>query len=130
MPPEMEPFVIAIVLALAGAWLIALTVILRVGERGQRIWAWCFSVLIVGGALGFSALVVLDVTRPARAVTGTVQSVGDLAEPRGLASDVVVIDGRPYGVRRADLQKLQVGEHIRGQAGALFDFLQRVETLP
>ena len=130
MPPEAEPFLVAVVLALAAAWAAALRVMLRIGSRGQPIGACGASALVVGGALGFCALVVLDATRPPRAITGTVESVGDPGESRGLASDVVVIDGRTYGVRRRDLEKLQVGEKVRGQTGALFDFLQRVDAAP
>ena len=130
MPREMEPFVIVVVLALAAAWVAALGVILRAGERGQRIWTWCFSVAVIGAALGFSTLIALDAFTPPRTVTGTVQAVGDAADTHNDASSTVVVNGRTYALRRGDLEKLQVGERIRGQAGAVFDFLQRVEPLP
>jgi hypothetical protein len=130
MPREMEPFVIAVVLVLTAAWAAALGVILRAGERGQRVWTWCFSLAVIGAALGFSALIVLDAVRPPRTITGTVQSMGDAGDAGNDASYTVVVNGRTYALRRADLQKLQVGERIRAEAGAVFNFLQRVEPLP
>jgi hypothetical protein len=94
------------------------------------VWTWCFSAAVTAAALGFSTLIVLDMVRPQRTITGRVQSVGDPGDVRTDASYMVVVDGESYALRRGDLQKLQVGERIRAEMGAVFNFLQRVEPAP
>jgi hypothetical protein len=128
MPREIEPFVLAIVVALAVAWIVAVRVILRVGEKGQKIWVWVVTVCGAAVACGFAAMIVADLVEPPRTITGTVQSLGDVTDRNTSPAYSVVVSGTTYGIRRTDYQKLQIGERIRGQAGATFNFLQRVEV--
>ena len=129
MPREIEPFVLAIVLALASAWLVSVRVILRVGEKGQKIWVWLVTLCGAAAAFGFTAMIVMDLVGPPRTITGTVQSLGDSTDRKSVPAYKVVVGGTTYGVRQTDYEKLQVGERVRGQAGATFNFLQRVEVL-
>jgi hypothetical protein len=134
MPPEVEPFVLAVVVALASAWIVAFRVIVRVGEKGQNAWVSLVTVMVVTAALGFSALVARDLLGRPRTITGTVQSLGNAveraADRKKLPAYKVVVNGTTYWARRADYERLQVGERIRGQAGASFNFLRRVDVLP
>jgi len=129
MPREIEPFVLAIVLALASAWLVSVRVILKVGEKGQKIWVWLVTLCGGAAAVGFAAMIVMDLVEPPRTITGTVQSLGDSTDRKSVPVYKVVVGGATYGVRQADYEKLQVGERVRGQAGATFNFLQRVEVV-
>jgi hypothetical protein len=129
MPHEIEPFVLAVVMALAAAWLVAVRVILRVGEHGQKIWVWLVTLCGAAAACGFAAMIVADLVEPPRTITGTVQSLGDTTDRKTVSAYRVVIGGTSYGIRRTDYEKLQIGERIRGQAGATFNFLQRVEVV-
>jgi hypothetical protein len=129
MPYEIEPFVLAVVVALASAWLIAVRVILRVGERGQRVWVWLVTLAVGIAAGGFGAMIVADLVEPPRTITGMIQSLGDFRDRKNAPAYSVVVNGTTYWVRQTDYGKLQVGERIRGQAGAAFNFLRRVEVL-
>jgi len=128
MPREIEPFVLAIVVALAVAWVVAVRVILRIGDKGQKIWVWLVTLCGAAAALGFVSMIVADLVAPPRTITGTVQSLGDVTDRKTVPVYSVVVSGTTYGIRRTDYQKLQIGERIRGQAGAAFNFLQRVEV--
>lgn len=130
MPPEVEPFVLVVVLALASAWVFAFRVILRVGEPRQKIWLSLVTVLVVVAAIGFVALITMDLFGRPRTVTGTVQSLAGAADRKNVPTYSIVVDGTTYGLRRSDYEKLQIGERIRGQAGAAFNFLRRVEVFP
>jgi len=130
MPSEVELFVVAVVLSLAAAWVAAFRVVLRIAQGGQRTWAWLVTVVIVAGALGCAALVAADRFMPPRTITGTVRALGDGPDRNSVLAYTVVLDGRTYWVRRADYSKLQIGERIRGQAGATLNFLDRIEVLP
>ncbi len=130
MPPEVEPFVLAVVVALASAWIFAFRVILRVGEKWQNVWVSLVTVAVVSVALGFGALITTDLVGRPRTITGVVQSLGTVADRTQVPTYKVVVDGTTYWARRADHEKLQVGERIRGQAGARFNFLRRVDPLP
>jgi hypothetical protein len=129
MPHEIEPFVLAVVVALASAWLIAARVILRVGEKRQRVWVWLVTLVVAIAAVGFGAMIVTDLVAPPRMITGMIQSLGDPADRKNVPAYRVVVNGTTYWVRQTDYQKLQVGERIRAQAGATFNFLQRVEVV-
>jgi len=128
MPREIEPFVLAIVVALAAAWIVAVRVILRIGEKRQKIWVWVVTVCGAAAAFGFASMIVADLVAPPRTITGTVQSLGDVTDRKTVPAYRVVVSGTSYGIRRTDYEKLQIGERIRGQAGATFNFLQRVEV--
>jgi glucan phosphoethanolaminetransferase (alkaline phosphatase superfamily) len=129
MPHEIEPFVLAVVVALTSAWLIAVRVILRVSEKWQRVWVWLVTLVVAIAAVGFVAMIVMDLVAPPRMITGMIQSLGDSAERKNVPAYRVVVNGTAYWVRQTDYQKLQVGERIRGQAGATFNFLQRIEVV-
>jgi hypothetical protein len=128
MPREIEPFVLAVVVALAAAWIVAVRVILRIGEKGQKVWVWLVTLCGAAAAFGFAAMIVADLVEPPRTITGTVQSLGDATDRKTVPAYSVVVSGTRYGIRRTDYEKLQIGERIRGQAGATFNFLQRVEA--
>jgi hypothetical protein len=130
MPREAELFVVTVALSLAAAWVAAFRVIVRVAEGPQRIWVWLVTVVIVAGSLGCAALVAADRLMPPRTITGTVRALGDGPDRNAVLAYTVVLDGRTYWVRRADYRRLQIGEHIRGQAGATLNFLDRIEVLP
>jgi hypothetical protein len=129
MPPEVEPFVLAVVIALASAWIFTFRVILKVGEKWQNVWVSLVTVAVVTAALGIAALITTDLVGRPRTITGTVQSLGTVAD-RKVPAYKVVVDGTTYWARRADHEKLQVGERIRGQAGASFNFLRRIDPSP
>lgn len=130
MPPEVEPFVLAVVVALASAWMLAFRTIVRIGEKWQKVWVSLVTVVVVTAAVGFTALLATDLLGRPRTITGTVQSLGDRPDGTSVPAYKVVVDGTTYWTRRADYEKLQVGARVRGQAGAAFNFLRRVETLP
>jgi len=130
MPPEVEPFVLAVVVALASAWIFAFRVILRIGEKWQNVWVSLVTAVVVTAALGIAALITADLLGRPRTISGTVQSLGDATDRMKVPAYKVVVDGTTYWARRGDCEKLQVGERIRGQAGASFNFLRRVEVLP
>jgi hypothetical protein len=130
MPREMEFFIVVVVLSLTAAWVAAFRVILKIAESRQRAWAWFVTALIVGGALGCAALVAADRFMPPRTITGTVRALGDGPDRNSVLAYTVVLDGSTYWVRRADYTKLQIGERIRGQAGAALNFLDRIEVMP
>lgn len=130
MPREMEFFIVMVVLSLTAAWVAAFRVILKIAESRQRAWAWFATALIVGGALGCAALVAADRFMPPRTITGTVRALGDGPDRNSVLAYTVVLDGSTYWVRRADYTKLQIGERIRGQAGAALNFLDRIEVMP
>jgi NO-binding membrane sensor protein with MHYT domain len=129
MPHEIEPFVLAVVVALASAWLIAVRVILRVGEKRQRVWVWLVTLVVAIAAVGFGAMIVTDLVEPPRTITGMIQSLGDFKDRKNVPAYKVVVNGTTYWAKKTDYEKLQVGERIRGQAGATFNFLERVEVL-
>ena len=130
MPPEVEPFVLVVVVALATAWIFAFRVILKVGETRQNVWVSLVTIVVIAAALGFAALVTTDLLGRPRTITGTVQSLGTDTDRKTVPAYKVVVDGTTYWARRADHEKLQVGERIRGQAGASFNFLRRIDPLP
>lgn len=130
MPREVELFVVTVVLSLAAAWVAAFRVILRIAEGRQRIWVWLLTVVIVAGSLGCAALVVADRFMPQRTIIGTVRALGDGPDRNSVLAYTVVLDGHTYWVRRTDYSRLQIGERIRGQAGATLNFLDRIEVLP
>ncbi len=130
MVRELEPFVFAIVVALVSAWIVACRVILRVGERWQKVWVWVATIAVMSAGLGYAALIVTDLFGPPKTVTGAVQSLGTFGDPKSGSAYQVVVNGSSYWVKAADYGKLQIGQRIRGQAGAAFNFLQRVEVLP
>lgn len=130
MPPEVEPFALAVDVALTSAWVFAFRVILRIGEKWQNVWVSLVTVVVVTAGLGFAALITMDLVGRPRTITGTVQSLGNATDQKKAPAYKLVIDGTTYWARRADYEKLQIGERIRGQAGATFNFLRRVEVLP
>jgi hypothetical protein len=130
MPPEVEPFVLAVVVALTSAWIFAFRVILRIGERWQNVWVSLVTVVVVTAALGFAAVITMDLLGRPRTITGTVESLGNATDRKKVSAYKLVVDGTTYWARRADYEKLQIGERIRGKAGAIFNFLRRVEVLP
>lgn len=130
MPREVELFVVAVVVSLAAAWVAASRVVLGIAEGGQRIWVWLVTAVIVGGSLGCAALVAADRLMPPRTITGTVRALGDGPDRTSVLAYTVVLDGGTYWVPRADYSRLQIGERIRGRAGAMLNFLDRIEVLP
>jgi hypothetical protein len=130
MPPEVEPFILAVVVALAAAWVLAFRLILRVGEPRQKFWVSLVTVLVIVAALGFVALITTDLVGRPRTIAGTVQSLGGATDRKNVPTYSIVVNGTTYWLRRTDYEKLQIGERIRGQAGAAFNFLRRVEVLP
>jgi hypothetical protein len=130
MPRELELFILIVVLSLAAAWLAAFCVILEIAERRQRAWVWLVTVVIVTVALGCAALVAADRFMPPRTITGTVRALGDGSDRNSVLAYTVVVDGGTYWVRRADYNRLQIGERIRGQTGAALNFLERIEVIP
>ncbi len=130
MPREVELFIVMVVLSLAVAWVAALRVILKIAEGWQKTWVWLVTVVIVTAALGCAALVAADQFMPPRTITGTVRALGDGPDRRNVAAYTVVLEGGTYWVRRADYEKLQIGERIRGRAGATLNFLERIEVIP
>lgn len=130
MPREMELFIVVVVVILAAAWVAAFRVIVKIAEPRQRAWAWFVTVLIAAGALGCAALVAADRLMPPRTITGTVRALGDGPDRNSVLAYTVVLDGRTYWVRRADYAQLQIGERIRGRAGAALNFLDHIEVMP
>ncbi len=130
MPREVEWFVVAVVVSLAAAWVAALRVLSTIAEGGQRIWLWLVTPVIAGTALGCAALVAADHVMPPRAITGTVRGLGDGPDRNNVLAYTVLLNGSTYWVRRADYNRLQIGEHIRGRAGATLNFLERIEVVP
>ena len=130
MPREVELFILTVVLTLAAAWVAAFRVILKIAEGRQRTWVWLVTVVIVTAALGCAALVAADRFMPQRTITGTVRALGDGPDRNSVLAYTVVVDGGTYWVRRADYNRLQIGERIRGQAGATLNFLERIEVIP
>ena len=129
MPREVELFILMVVLGLAAAWVAALRAILNIAENHQKAWVWLVTAVIVGAALGCAALVAADRFLPPRTITGTVRALGDGPDRNNVLAYTVVLEGGTYWVRRADYDKLQVGERIRGQAGATLNFLERIEVI-
>jgi len=130
MPREVELFILIVVLSLAVAWVAALRVILKIAAGWQKTWVWLVTVVIVAAALGCAALVAADQFMPPRTITGTVRALGDGPDRRNVPAYTVVLEGGTYWVRRADYEKLQIGERIRGRAGATLNFLERIEVIP
>ena len=130
MPREVEWFVVFVVVSLAGAWVAAFRVILTIAEGGQRIWLWLVTALIAGAALGCAALVAADHFMPPRTITGTVRGLGDGPDRNSALAFTVLLDGSTFWVRRDDYNRLQIGERIRGRAGATLNFLERIEVIP
>jgi hypothetical protein len=130
MPREVEWFVVIVVVSLAAAWVAAFRLILTIAEGGQRIWLWLATAVIAGASLGCAGLVAADHFMPPRTITGTVRALGDGPDRNNVLAYTVLLDGSTYWVRRADYTRLQIGERIRGQAGATLNFLERIEVLP
>lgn len=130
MPREVEWFVVFVVLSLAGAWVAALRVILTIAEGGQRVWLWLITAVIAGASLGCAGLVAADHFMPPRTITGTVRALGDGPDRNSVLAYTVLLDGSTFWVRRDDYNKLQIGERIRGRAGATLNFLERIEVIP
>ncbi len=130
MPREVEWFVVIVVVSLAAAWVMAFRVILTIAEGGQRIWLWLVTAVIAGASLGCAGLVAADHFMPQRTITGTVRALGDGPDRNSVLAYTVLLDGSTYWVRRADYNRLQIGERIRGRAGAALNFLERIEVIP
>ena len=129
MPREMELFVVAVIVGLAAAWVTAVRVTLRIAEKSQRVWVWAVTVGVITLAVGCAAVVAIDRFMPPRIITGTVQALGDGPDRRNVLAYTVVLEGGTYWVRRGDYDKLQIGERIRGQAGAALNFLDHIEIV-
>lgn len=130
MPREVEWFVVFVVVSLAGAWVAALRVILTIAEGGQRVWLWLITAVIACASLGCAGLVAADHFMPPRTITGTVRALGDGPDRNSVLAYTVLLDGSTFWVRRDDYNKLQIGERIRGRAGATLNFLERIEVIP
>ena len=130
MPPELEPFVLAIVVGLCFAWVVALRAMLRIATTWQRVWVWVVTAAGLSAGIGYAALIAKDLGGAPRTIMGTVESLGIVGDRARDPSYTVVVNGTGYWLKRADYQKLQIGHHIRGRAGAAFNTLQRVEVLP